>query len=108
MPMQQAPSVELAEMLKKVLASLGAEDLAAADEQMAAAAQLCHRLQAAGLGIPQDEVPALRSLAEKCGQALGNANQRLDDASMRDESHRRGMRSYHDALLQDLRSRPPA
>ena len=103
MPMQQAPSVELAEMLKKVLASLDAEALAAAAEQMAAAAQLCHRLQAAGLGIPQDEVPALRSLAEKCGQALGNANQRLNDASMRDENHRRGIRSYHATLLQDLR-----
>lgn len=103
MPMQQAPSLELAEMLKKVLASLEAEDLAAADEQMAAAAQLCHRLQAAGLGIPHDEVPALRALADRCGQALANANQRLNDASMRDENHRRGIRSYHATLLQDLR-----
>lgn len=103
MPMQQAPSVELAEMLKKVLALLDAQDLAAADDQMGAAAQLCHRLQAAGLGIPQDEVPALRALADKCGVALANASQLLNDASLRDENHRRGIRSYHATLLQDLR-----
>jgi len=103
MPMQQAPSVELAEMLKKVLAALDGQDLATADEQMAAAAQLCHRLQAAGLGIPQDEVPALRALADKCGAALATASQLLNDASLRDENHRRGIRSYHATLLQDLR-----
>lgn len=103
MPMQQAPSVELAEMLKKVLASLDVQDLAAADEQMAAASQLCHRLQAAGLGIPQDEVPTLRALADRCGVALANANQVLNDASLRDENLRRGIRSYHATLLQDLR-----
>lgn len=103
MPMQQAPLVQLAETLNKALAALDAHDLATADEHMAAAAQLCHRLQAAGLGIPQDEVPALRALADRCGQALANANQRLNDASLRDEKHRRGIRSYHATLLQDLR-----
>jgi hypothetical protein len=103
MPMQQAPSLELAEMLKKALAALASEDLAAADEQMAAAAQLCHRLQAAGLGIPHGEVSALRDLAEKCGLALADANQRVNDASIRDENLRRGIRSYHATLLQDLR-----
>jgi len=103
MPMQQAPSLELAEMLKKALAALASEDLSVADEQMAAAAQLCHRLQVAGLGIPEDEVPVLRGLAEKCGLALANANQRLNDASMRDDNLRRGIRSYHATLLQDLR-----
>jgi len=103
MPMQQAPSVELAEMLKKVLAELDNQNLAAADEQMAAAAQLCHRLQVAGLGIPAEEVPALRTLADRCGRALEGANQRLNDASLRDENLRRGIRSYHATLLQDLR-----
>lgn len=103
MPTQQTPSLELAEMLKKALAALAGEDLPAADEQMAAAAQLCHRLQVAGLGIPQDEVPTLRTLAEKCGLALAEANRRLNDASMRDENLRRGIRSYHATLLQDLR-----
>lgn len=103
MPMQQAPSVELAEMLKKVLAALEAQDLPAADEQMAAAAQLCHRLQVAGLGIPEDEVAALRALADRCGRALTGANQRLNESSLRDDNLRRGIRSYHATLLQDLR-----
>jgi len=103
MPLQQTPSLELAEMLKKALAALAQQDLAVADEQMAAAAQLCRRLQVAGLGIPEDEVPALRALAEKCGLALTDASQRLNDASMRDDNLRRGIRSYHATLLQDLR-----
>ncbi len=102
MAMPQPPSVELAEMLKRAYAALQANDLATADEHMGAAGQLCHRLQAAGLGIPEDELPALRTLAEKCGASLGDAGRRLNSTSLREENHRRGIRSYHATLLQDL------
>jgi len=101
--MPQAPSVELAEMLKKACAALQDDDLAAANEHMAAAAELCKRLQVAGLGIPEDEIQALRTLAEQCGRSLADANRHLNDNSMRDENHRRGIRSYHATLLQGLR-----
>lgn len=88
------PSVELADRLRRAEEALGKNDLAAADAQMAAAAELCRRLQEAGLGVPAEEVAALKAVAERCGQALARVGKALNAESQRDENHRRGISSY--------------
>ena len=94
----QAPSVELGERLRRAEAALASNDLEAADAQMAAAADLCRRLQAAGLGVPAAELGALRDLADRCGASLTRIGDALNAESMRDENHRRGINSYHATL----------
>ena len=96
--MNAAPSIELAERLGRAEAALAQDDLDAADLHMASAADLCRRLQAAGLGIPTQELDALRDLAERCGVSLVRVGERLNAESQRDENHRRGIVSYHATL----------
>ena len=96
--MNPAPSAELADRLGRAEVALNAGDLETADTHLASAADLCRRLQAAGLGIPPQELDALRALAERCGTSLVSAGQRLNAASQRDENHRRGIVSYHNTL----------
>ncbi|HEX2658799.1 MAG TPA: hypothetical protein VHU40_11025 [Polyangia bacterium] len=96
--MNPAPSDELADRLGRAEAALNADDLEAADAHLASAADLCRRLQAAGLGIPPQELATLRALAERCGTSLISVGERLNAASQRDENHRRGIVSYHNTL----------
>lgn len=100
--MPHPPSVELAEALKRADAALQVGDLAAADGHMLAAADLCRRLQAAGLGVPESELGALRAVAERCGVSLARAGRTLNAACHRDDNHRRGIASYHAALLPEV------
>lgn len=93
-----APSQELAEGLRRVEAALAANDLETADTHMTAAADLCRRLQAAGLGVPEEELGALRALAERCGVSLARVGGDLNAESLRDGNHRRGITSYHATL----------
>ena len=94
----QAPSVELAERLRRTEAALAQGDLKGAEAEMAAAAELCRRLQAAGLGVPPEEAGALRDLNERCGAALKRVGNALNAESLRDENLRRGISSYHATL----------
>jgi hypothetical protein len=93
-----APSRELDERLRKAEAALAAGDLETADTHMAAAADLCRRLQEAGLGVPEAELAALRTLAERCGVSLSRVGEALNAESLRDGNHRRGITSYHATL----------
>ncbi|HEY4184083.1 MAG TPA: hypothetical protein VGP07_03400 [Polyangia bacterium] len=100
--MPNAPTVELAENLGRAHAALQAGDLATADTQMLAAADLCRRLQAAGLGVPDGELTALRELSESCGNSLARLAERLNASAIRNENHRRGITSYHATLLREV------
>lgn len=93
-----APSEELAERLRLVEAALAANDVETADTHMTAAADLCRRLQAAGLGVPEAELGGLRALAERCGASLSRVADALNAESLRDGTHRRGITSYHATL----------
>lgn len=93
-----APSQELADRLRRVEEALGANDLETADIHMAGAAELCRRLQAAGLGVPEAELGALQALAERCGVSLSRAGEALNADSLRDGNHRRGIISYNATL----------
>jgi uncharacterized membrane protein YccC len=93
-----APSAELADRLGRAQAALEQDDLETADAHLASAADLCRRLQAAGLGIPPEELATLRDLAERCGTSLVSVGERLNAESQRDENHRRGIESYHATL----------
>jgi hypothetical protein len=90
-----APSVELATMLGRADAALARGDMEAADVDMAAAADLCRRLQTAGLGISGTELQGLRDLADRCGVALGRLGEALNAESFRDDNHRRGISTYN-------------
>jgi hypothetical protein len=94
-----APSQELAERLRQVEEALGANDVETADIHMAAAADLCRRLEAAGLGVPEAELGVLRALAERCGVSLSRVGEALNAESLRDGNHRRGITSYHATLI---------
>lgn len=96
--MNPAPSTELADRLARAEAALQQDDLETADGHLAAAADLCRRLQAAGLGIPLQELGELRTLAERLGISLASVGERLNAESQRDENHRRGIVSYHATL----------
>ena len=90
----QTPSVELADRLHRAQEALAQNDLSAADGHMAAAAELCRRMQEAGLGVPADEIEGLRDVARRCGEALARAGQSLNAESLRDDNHRRGINAY--------------
>ena len=89
-----APWVELGERLRRAQEALAKNDLAAADGHMAAAADLCRRMQEAGLGVPAEEIEGLRDVARRCGEALVQAGQTLNADSLRDDNHRRGINAY--------------
>ena len=89
-----APWVELGERLRRAQESLAQNDLGAADAHMAAAADLCRRMQDAGLGVPAEELEALRDVARRCGEALARAGHSLNAESLRDDNHRRGINAY--------------
>jgi len=89
-----APSVELAERLRRAQEALAKNDLGAADGHMAAAADLCRRMQEAGLGVPAEEIDGLREMARRCGDALARAGESLNAESLRDDNHRRGITAY--------------
>ncbi len=100
--MPHPPSVELAQAMQRTLDALLAGDLQGADTHMQAAADLCRRLQAAGLGVPEAELGVLRTLADRCGESLARAGRALNASCHRDENHRRGIVSYHAALLREV------
>jgi hypothetical protein len=90
--------MDLATLLGRADVALAHGDTTAADVAMAEAADLCRRLQAAGLGVPADELGILRDLAERCGLALTRLGQELNAESFRDDNHRRGMVMYQTSL----------
>lgn len=92
------PTAELADRLRKADEALARNDLDVADAQMRAAAELCRRLQQAGLGVPEADLGTLRALAERCGAALDRIGRSLEADSLRDENHRRGIATYLAAL----------
>ena len=89
-----APSIELAERLQRAQEALVSGDLGTADAHMAAAADLCRRMQEAGLGVPAEEIEGLRDVARRCGEAIARAGQTLNAESLRDDNHRRGINAY--------------
>ncbi len=87
-------AAELLKTLAQADAALAVDDTAAAGVAMALAADLCRRVQAAGLGVPPHELGMLRALADRCGPALARLGQDLNAESFRDDNHRRGLRTY--------------
>lgn len=92
--MNAAPADELMAALSRCATALDGDDLDAASTEMDAAADLCRRLQAAGMSLPGPELTRLRELYERCGVALAETGQKLNAASFRDGQHRRGMEAY--------------
>ncbi len=94
-----APSTELVEALTQAEAALAAGDTETANVAMESAADLCRRLQTAGLGVPPPELGVLRDLAERVGLALQRLGLELQADSLRGDNHRRGMASYQSTRL---------
>ena len=88
------PATELIATLTRAAAALDAGDGEAANADMEAAADLCRRLQAAGVGVPALQLATLRALYDRCGVALVRLGEELNAASFRDEQQRRGMEAY--------------
>jgi hypothetical protein len=93
-----AAAVELLTTLTRVETALAAGDSEGAAVDMNSAADLCRRLQAAGMGVPPAELGALRDLWERCGMALTQLGENLNAESFRDDNHRRGVGVYQDSL----------
>lgn len=93
-----APSSELIDTLAHAEAALARGSMDDANQAMESAADLCRRLQAAGLGLPAFELEVLRDLAERCGVALTRLGQELQSDSLRGDNHRRGIASYQSTL----------
>jgi hypothetical protein len=89
-----SPAAELVALLGQADAALTRGDHDGAAEVMASAADLCRRLQAAGVGVPASELAALRALGDRCGLALERMARELNAASFRGENHRRGITTY--------------
>jgi len=89
-----SPAQELVAALTRASAALEAGDFEAADGDMTAAADLCRRLQSAGVTVPASELTRLRELYEKCGVALARVGQELNAASFEGEHQRRGLETY--------------
>lgn len=90
-----APSAdELKVALGRAVAALEAGDLDTASGDMEAAAELCGRLQTAGVRIPGPELAQLRELYERCGVFLVQTGEKLNADSFREEQHRRGVEAY--------------
>jgi hypothetical protein len=89
-----SPAAELVALLAQADAALARDDHDGAAEAMTAAADLCRRLQAAGVGVPASELVALRELGDRCGLALERMARELNAASFRGENHRRGIITY--------------
>lgn len=85
---------ELKAALTRSVAALEAGDLDAASTDMEAAAELCGRLQTAGVRVPGPELAQLRELYQRCGVFLVQSGEKLNADSFRDEQHRRGMEAY--------------
>ena len=88
-------AADLMTTLGQADAALARGDTEAANEAMAAAADLCSRLQAAGLGVPAGELATLQEIADRCGVALLRLGQDLNAESFRGDNLRRGMRTYN-------------
>jgi len=86
--------IELAETLKRTEAALESGDLAAANEGMMLAVDLCRRLHQAGVPLSPPCADEVKDLVERCGQALVRVGDRVNQESFRDENHRRGILSY--------------
>lgn len=93
-----APSSELVDTLARAEAALASGDMDAASGAMESAADLCRRLQTAGLGVPASELNVLRDLADRCGLALIRLGRDLQSDSLRGDNHRRGIASYQSTL----------
>src|SRR5262245_10033636 len=93
-----SPAAELVSILGRAEAALARGDSEAANVDMKAGADLCRRLQAAGITVPARELGVLRELADRCGVALARIAKELNAESLRDENHRRGIVTYHEAL----------
>ena len=93
-----APAAELFDSMTRAAAALASGDTEAANVAMESAADLCRRLQAAGLGVPAIDLGQLRDLAERCGVALARLGRELQSDSLRGESHRRGISSYQSTM----------
>jgi hypothetical protein len=91
-----SPVQELVAALTRAAAALGAGESDAAAADMEAAADLCRRLQGAGMGVPAAELARLRELYEQCGVALGHMSEQLNAASFQGEQQRRGLDAYLD------------
>jgi hypothetical protein len=88
------PHAALAEALARAETALAAGDVAAAAREMAEAADLCRRLQAAGLPVPAEHAESLGALSARCGEHLDRLASELQVDSRRNEQHRRGIVSY--------------
>jgi hypothetical protein len=90
-----APAYELVDALTRATAALDAGDSEAASADLEAAADLCHRLQTAGIRLPAPELARLRELYERFGVALVRIGEEVNAAGFRDEQQRRGLEAYH-------------
>jgi hypothetical protein len=89
-----SPAHELVAALTRAAAALDLGDSDTATAEMASAADLCRRLQTAGIALPSSELGRLRELYDRCGIALDRIGQELNAAGFRDDQQRRGMEAY--------------
>lgn len=84
----------LTEILACAEAALGTGDTEAAAVAMQSGAELCARLEAAGLPVPPSEISALRDRFDRCGVELERLTRELQSDSAKGENLRRGVASY--------------
>lgn len=84
----------LIDILGHAETALASGDMESADAAMQAGADLCRRLQAAGIAVPASELAAVRDMAERCGMELARLTTELNADSAKGENFRRGMASY--------------
>jgi hypothetical protein len=87
-------AAELVSELSRADAALAGNDTESANVAMAAAADICLRMQAAGVTVPLAELTILRATAERCGLALDRLRQELNAESFQNDNHRRGVDAY--------------
>ena len=89
-----SPSAELLDLLAQADAAFARDDRESSLASIHEAADLCRRLQAAGVTVPAAELTALRELGARCGLAIERMARALYAASFREDNHRRGIATY--------------
>lgn len=95
------PHHALKEALCRADAAMKVNDLDAANAAMTEGAELCLRMQTTGLSFPAEEAASLRQLSEQCGAALAELSNRLNERSLADDKHRRGLLSYQERMRRE-------
>jgi hypothetical protein len=94
LPAMLAAPADLVGFLEQAESALARGEHDTADTAMSAAAEICRRMQSAGVPIPNEEIGALQALVARCGTLLERMAAELNAESLRDDNHRRGLLTY--------------